>query len=107
MYLNEFLVYAKLCQWALKNDPLGALKIDPLFRILLDFGLSNEPRFDLFLEPIRAAFDIDCGRMMEDPVQDGRGDDRITEDLVPLTEAAIGGQDQGPLFVAAADELEK
>jgi len=95
------------CQGATKNDPLGALKIDPLFRVLLDFGLSDEPRFDLFSEPIRVALDIDRGRMMQDPVQDGRRDHRITEDLVPLGEAAVGGQDQGALLVAAGDELEE
>jgi hypothetical protein len=83
------------------------LKIDPLFRVLLDFGLSDEPRFDLFSEPIRVALDIDRGRMMQDPVQDGRRDHRITEDLVPLREAAVGGQDQGAFFVAAGDELEE
>jgi len=44
---------------------------------------------------------------MEDPVQDGRRDDRIAENLVPLAEAAIGGQDQGPFFVSARDELKK
>ena len=44
---------------------------------------------------------------MEDPVQDGRGDHRVAEDLVPLGEAAVGGQDQGSLLVAAGDELEE
>jgi hypothetical protein len=44
---------------------------------------------------------------VQDPVQDGRGDDRVAEDLVPLGEAPVRGQDQGSLFVAAGDELEK
>ena len=44
---------------------------------------------------------------MEDPVQDGRGDHRIPEDLVPLGEAAVRGQDERPLLVAAGDELEE
>jgi len=44
---------------------------------------------------------------MEYPVQDSRGDHRVPEDLVPLREAAVGGQDQGPLLVAAGDELEE
>lgn len=44
---------------------------------------------------------------MEYPVQDSRGDHRVSEDLVPLREAAVGGQDQGPLLVAAGDELEE
>jgi len=65
------------CQWAAKNDPLGALNIDPLFRVLLDFGISDEPRFDLFFEPIRVAPDVDGGRLMKDPVQDRRRDHLI------------------------------
>jgi len=30
---------------------------------------------------------------MKDPVEDGRGDDRIAEELVPLAEAEIRSQD--------------
>jgi len=42
-----------------------------------------------------------------DPIQDGRGDHRVAEDLVPLAEAADRGQDQGPLLVTQRDELEE
>ena len=45
--------------------------------------------------------------MVKDPIQDGRGDHGVAEDLVPLAEAAVGGQDQRPLLVAARDELEE
>jgi len=44
---------------------------------------------------------------VKDPIQDGRGDHRVAEDLVPLAEAAVRGQDQGPLLVAPRDELEE
>jgi len=70
-------------------------------------GGGDETRVDLFLEAIGVALDIDRGGMMQDAVQDGRGDDRITEDLIPLTEAAVGGEDQRALFVAPRDELEE
>ena len=44
---------------------------------------------------------------MQDPVQDGRGDHGIAEDLVPLREASVRGQGQGPFFVPPRDELEE
>ena len=45
--------------------------------------------------------------MVQDPVQDGRGDHGIAEDLVPLREAPVRGQDQRALFVPPRDELEE
>ena len=72
-----------------------------------NLGLSDEARFDLFPETIRVAFDVDRRRVMEDPVEDGRGDHRVPKDLVPLTEAPVRSQDQGSLFVPAGDELEE
>ena len=44
---------------------------------------------------------------MQDPVQDGRGDHGIAEDLVPLREAPVRGEDQDALFVPPRDELEE
>ena len=75
--------------------------------MLFDFRLPDEPRLDLFLEPVGVSLDVDRRRVVKDPVQDGRGDDGIAEDLVPLAEAAVRGQDQGPLFVAPRDELKE
>jgi hypothetical protein len=83
------------------------LKIDPLLRVILDFGLTHETRFDLFLEPLGTALDVDGRGMMQDQVQDGGRDDQIVEDLGPLREAVVGGQDQGAFLVAAGDELEE
>src|SRR4030043_1214653 len=72
-----------------------------------NLGLSDEARFDLFPETIRVAFDVDRRRVMKDPVEDSRGDHRVPEDLVPLTEAPVRSQDQGSLLVPAGDELEE
>jgi len=44
---------------------------------------------------------------VKDPIQDGRCDDPVAKDLVPLAEAYVLGQDQRPLFVAPRDELEE
>jgi len=45
--------------------------------------------------------------VVKDPVHDGRGDHRVAEDLVPLAEAAVRGQDERPLLVAPRDQLEE
>jgi len=63
--------------------------------------------FFFFLFPPSLRLDIDRRRVMEDPVQNGRSDDRITEDLVPLAETPVRGQDQGAFLIAPGDELKK
>jgi len=60
-----------------------------LIFILFSLGLSDEPGLNLFPETIRVALDVNRRRVMENPVENGRGDDRIGEDLVPLAEAAV------------------
>ena len=44
---------------------------------------------------------------MQDPVQDGRGDHGVAEDLVPLREASVGCQDQCPFFIPPGNKLEE
>jgi hypothetical protein len=53
------------------------------------------------------AFNVDHPRVMEQPVEDRRGDDCVAEELLPVDEAFVRGQDRRALFVAAGDELEK
>ena len=45
--------------------------------------------------------------VVEDPVEDGRGDDPVPEDLAPASEALVAGEDHESLLVAPADELEE
>jgi hypothetical protein len=45
--------------------------------------------------------------MMEEAVEERSGDDRVAEDLAPLGEAAVGGQDHRALFVAGVDQLKE
>jgi hypothetical protein len=77
------------------------------FLRFFSLGLSDEARFDFFPEPVGVALDVDRGGVVQDPVQDGRGDDRVAEDLVPLGEAPVRGQDQRFFFVPPGDELEE
>lgn len=43
---------------------------------------------------------------MQEPVQDGRGNDGVTEDFTPLPKAPVAGKDNRPFFVAVGDKLE-
>jgi hypothetical protein len=67
---------------------------------LFDFlRFPDQPGLDLLLEPVGVSLDVDRRRVVKDPVQDGRGDDRVAEDLVPLAEASVRGQDQSKIGV--------
>lgn len=62
----------------------------------------------MILHTVASAFDDDGFGMVEDPVEDGRGEcGVIIEDFWPFFENSIGGNDDGPSFVAMADDLEE
>ncbi len=44
--------------------------------------------------------------MVKEAVEDGPGDSRIPEDLAPILQGAVGGEDDGALLVAAGEHLE-
>ena len=44
---------------------------------------------------------------MGQAIEERVGDDGIAEDVAPLGEAAVGGEDHGALRVAGVDELEE
>src|SRR5215207_9776232 len=77
------------------------------FRRRIRLATRQQTRLALLLEPVAFPLDVDDGRVVKQPVQDGRGDDLVTEDLAPAGQALVGGnQDRAPL-VAARDELEE
>ena len=43
---------------------------------------------------------------MQQTVQDRRGQHLVTEDLAPVDEALVGGQDEAGLLIAALNETE-
>ena len=45
--------------------------------------------------------------MVEQPVQYGGGQDRIAEDIAPVDEAFVAGQDDGGALVASCDQAEE
>ena len=73
-------------------------------RALMQCGLTLE----LVFHPEALAFDDDGVSMMQQPIQDRRGQGAVmVEDRGPLLEGAVGGQDQRPLFIAQRDDLEE
>src|SRR5579859_5612614 len=61
----------------------------------------------MLAEAIARAFDLDDNGMMEETVEERRGDDGVAEDLAPFGEAAVGGENDGAALVAGVDELEE
>ena len=61
----------------------------------------------LVFEPVALALDVDSGGVMQQPVEDGRGDDVVGEDRAPVAVAIVGGQDDGPLLIPFRDQLEE
>ena len=53
------------------------------------------------------ALDVDHPAVVQEPVEDGRGDHRVSEELLPVTKALVRGDDGRTPFVAVGDELEE
>lgn len=58
-------------------------------------------------DAIGGTLDLDHVRMMDEPIEDGRSDRIIIEDLAPILERAVGGEDHGALFVPVGHDLEE
>ena len=59
-----------------------------------------------FLEAVRLAFDVNDGAVMQDTIQDGRGNGDVGKDLIPLGEGLIGSEDGGGLLIPPGNQLE-
>ena len=95
--LDKHVVY---CQQHSKIPHPDVLFITP-------FG-PQQSGFLFLLEPVGFALDVDGGRVVQQPVQYRRGDDRVAaEDLSPLAVGFVGGEDDRSLLVTAADHLEE
>jgi len=71
-----------------------------------DRGLE-ESCLPLLSQTITLAFDIDRDGMVEEPVENRRGDNRITKHVAPGAEALITGEQNRALLIAPGDELEE
>lgn len=72
-----------------------------------DRSAAEEPGLLLLPEPITLAFDVECGRMMQEPIQDGGGQNWIVEDVASVGEAFITGHDQTAALIAPNQQSEE
>ena len=60
-----------------------------------------------FAQPIALAFDGNDVAVVEQPVQDGRGQDVVAEHLAPVPHRLVAGEDDAAPLVAAVHQLEQ
>jgi hypothetical protein len=60
-----------------------------------------------FAEAVALAFEGDHGGVVDEPIDQGGRDHRVAEDLAPLLEAAVAGDDDRAALVAAGNEREE
>ena len=58
-------------------------------------------------QPVAGAFNLDHAGMVEQPVEQRRCHDGITEDVAPFGEPPVRGQDHRALFIPCIDQLEE
>ena len=61
----------------------------------------------MFFETITVPLDVDHPAVVEEPIEDGRGDHGVAKELLPVGEALVGGDDRRALLIAIRDELEE
>ena len=64
-------------------------------------------RESLPLEPVAVSLDVDDPAVVEQSIQNCRGDDLISEEFLPVDKALVRGNDGGALFLPGGDELEE
>jgi hypothetical protein len=63
--------------------------------------------FGMLSESITGTFDLHDDSVMEQSVEQRRGDDGIAEYVAPFSEATVRGEDHRPALIARVDELEE
>ena len=62
----------------------------------------------MFPHPPGRSFDVEDHRVVHEPVEDGGGNDRVTEDLPPFGKPPVGGdQSRVTLLIAGVDDMEE
>lgn len=61
----------------------------------------------VFFEAVAVAFEADDVGVVDDPVDHGRGDGQVSEDVARPGEREVGRQNHGRMLVAAGDKLEE
>ena len=64
----------------------------------------EQPRLPLVLEPLAFAPDVGHMAVVQQPVQYGRGNDSVPQEVSPLAKAPVGSEDYGASFVAGGHQ---
>jgi hypothetical protein len=63
--------------------------------------------FGMLAEAVAVSADVDDVTVVDEPIDQGRRHDLIAEDLAPVLEAFVAGQDRRRMFIASGEELEE
>lgn len=63
--------------------------------------------FSAVFDAIGGTLDLHDVRMVDEAIEDGRGDRVVVEDLAPVFERAVGGKNHRALFVTVGHDLEE
>lgn len=63
---------------------------------LLRFGQRDQTGLAAFLEPVTLPADVDGGGVVQQPVEDGGGDDGVAEDGTPTSSTSLPLSTSGP-----------
>ena len=73
----------------------------------MEAGAERLEAFLVAAHPVGGAVDRQDDAVVEQAVEDGGGDGGVVEDLAPAGDAAVGGEDDRAVFVAAGDRSEE
>ena len=74
---------------------------------MLQSGLEEQARLTFLLQPVAVALDEEGVAVVQESVENGGGEDIVAEDLAPLGDELIGGDEHAALLVTPSDELEE
>jgi len=63
--------------------------------------------FDSGAAPVALDIELEDGRVMDEAIDGGEGHDGVGEDPVPFAEGLAGGDQDGAVLIARADQLEE
>lgn len=58
-------------------------------------------------QPVGISVEVEHDRSVQEPIEHGSGDGRVTEDLTPFPDTAVGGDDDRGLQIALRDNLKQ
>ena len=75
-------------------------------RLVLLFSVRGRSA-QLILEAVTVAADIDGDGLVQEAVEEGRGEDMVREDVAPLVERLVGGENDAAALITSRDKLEQ